>query len=77
MVVVFSDNSDNFEALVCQKMAQAYTNRNVKIRVKDFWQKHLKKIPVLFAIFQRLVMKPSTTEMRGPDTSADVYVWPV
>ena len=34
MVVVFSDNSDSVGAMVCLKMAQAYTNRNVKIRVK-------------------------------------------
>ena len=36
MVVVFSDNSDILGAKVCRKMPQAYTNRNVKIRVKVF-----------------------------------------
>ena len=57
-------------------MAQAYTNRYVKIRVK-FFRKNTQKIPNLIATFQRPVMKPSATEMRGPDTSADAFVWPV
>ena len=77
MVVVFSDNSDSFGAMVCRKMAQAYTNRNVKIRVQVFSQKHPKKYPILIAIFQRPVLKPAVTEMRGPDTLAEAYVWPV
>ena len=36
-----------------------------------------KNIASFFAIFQRPVIKPSASEMRGPDTSADAYLWPV
>ena len=62
--------------MVCRKMAPAYTNRNVKIRVSFFAETH-KKIPILIAILKQSVVNPSATEMRGPDTSADAYVWPV
>ena len=65
------------DSSICRKMAQAYTKRNVKIRVKVFFAKTPKKIPILIAIFQRPVIKPPATEMRGPDTPADAYVWPV
>ena len=43
MVEVFLDISDSFRATVCRKVDQAHTNRNVKIRVKVFSQKHSKK----------------------------------
>ena len=42
-----------------------------------FFRKNTQKIPILIAIFQRPVIKPSATEIRGPDTSADAYAWPV
>ena len=35
---------------------------------KKFFRKHIQKIPILIAIFQRPVIKPSAIEMRGPDT---------
>ena len=43
---------------------------------KSFFAKTLKNYSILIAIFQRPVIKPSVTDMRGPDTSTDAYVWP-
>ena len=73
MVVVFRINRIASEQRFCRKMAQAYTKRNVKIRVKFFFAKTPKKIPILIVVFQRPVKDPSTTEMRGPVLSADVF----
>ena len=73
MVVFFSDTSDSSRAMVCRKMAQAYTNRNVKIRVHVF-RENTQKIPILIVIFQRPVIKLSPIALSGPDTSADACV---
>ena len=61
--------------MVCRKMAQAYTNRNVKIRVSFFAE--TQNYSNFNYHFHRPVINSSATAMKGPDTSADAYVWPV
>ena len=57
--------------------------KHIQIEMSKYAQKHsqcrknTQKTSILIAIFQRSVIKASTTEMRGPDTSADASVWPV
>ena len=62
--------------MVCRKMVEAYTKECQNTR-KRFFAKTTRKTPILIANFQRPVIKPLATEMRGPDTSADAYVRPV